>query len=297
MPKETAKRLLTIIKLKGSGRAQTVEETRKGVESFYLHFRSIKNIAVEEFFIGPIPAFRISTPGALKDRTILFFHGGGFMVGSTKDHLDLCGKLSLSSGCPVLSIDYRLAPEHPFPAALDDCVDVYRWLIEEKGVKPSRVIPAGISAGGNLIVSMFFRLRAAGVDLPETAVLISPAVNLASSGSRETNAQKDWLTKEGLDLLKKAYLQKHDPKDPLVSPTYGDLRGLPPLFVQVGAHEALLDDVSDFVRKAKEAGVDVTFDVWEDMFHCWQIFSSVLPEGQQAIDTIGAYIREKFKTG
>jgi monoterpene epsilon-lactone hydrolase len=297
MPKETAKRLLKIIKLKGSGRAETVERARKGLESFYLRFHSIKDVVVEDVFIGHIPAFWISAPGTLKDRTILFFHGGGFMVGSTKDHLDLCGKLSLSSGCRVLSIDYRLAPEHIFPAALDDCTDAYQWLINQ-GINPREIIPAGISAGGNLIVSMFFRLRAAGVNLPRAAVLISPAVNLASSGnSRKTNAQKDWITAEGLDLLKKAYLRKHDPKDPFASPTYGDLRSLPPLFVQAGAHEVLLDDVSDFVRKAREAGVDVTFDVWEGMFHCWQIFSSVLPEGQQAIDNIGAYIREKFRAG
>ncbi len=297
MSKETVNRLLKIINLKGSGRPETVERARKGLESFYLRFRSIKDVVVEDVFIGRIPAFWISAPGALKERTILFFHGGGFMVGSTKDHLDLCGKLSLSSGCRVLSIDYRLAPEHIFPAALDDCTDAYQWLINQ-GISPWQIIPTGISAGGNLIVSMFFRLRAAGVDLPRAAVLISPAVNLASSeNSRKTNAQKDWITAEGLDLLKKAYLRKHDPKNPLVSPTYGDLRNLPPLFVQAGAHEVLLDDASDFVRKAREAGVDVTFDVWEGMFHCWQIFSSVLPEGQQAIDTIGTYIREKFRIG
>ncbi len=295
MPKKTANKLLKIIKLRGSGRAETVERARKGVESFYLRFRSIQDVVVEDVFIGHIPAFWISAPGALNDRTILFFHGGGFMVGSTKDHLDLCGKLALSSGCRVLSIDYRLAPEHIFPAALDDCISAYRWLIKQ-GINSSQIIPAGISAGGNLILSMFFMLRASGISLPRAAVLISPAVNLASSGnSRESNAQKDWLTTEGLDLLKKAYLRKHDPRDPLVSPTYGDLRGIPPLFVQTGTHEVLLDDISDFVRKAEEEGVDVTFDVWEGMFHCWQIFSSVLPEGQQAIDNIGAYIREKFQ--
>ena len=297
MSKESANKLLKIIKLKGSGRAETVEQARKGLESFYLRFRSIKDVVVEHFFIGHIPAFWICAPEARKDLTILFFHGGGFVVGSTKDHLDLCGKLSISSGCRVLSIDYRLAPEHPFPAALEDCKDVYLWLIEQ-GIGPPQIVPVGISAGGNLTLSMFFRLRASSVPLPGTAILISPAVDLSSSGdSRETDSQKDWITAEGLEMLKKAYLRKQDPKDAFVSPTYGDLHGLPALFVQAGTHETLLDDISDFVRKAKEAGVDVTFDVWEEMFHCWQIFSSVLPEGQQAIDNIGAYIREKFHIG
>jgi acetyl esterase/lipase len=214
------------------------------------------------------------------------------MVGSTDDHLDLCGKLSRSAGCRVLSVDYRLAPEHIFPAALDDCIASYLWLIET-GRSPSLIVPVGISAGGNLLLSMFLKLRATGIPLPKSAVCISPAVDMTSREEAfGNNAANDWIHKKDLELLRKIYLRKHDPKDPLVSPTYGDLRDFPPLFIQVGTHETLFDDVSTFAGKAKEAHVDVTFDEWEGMFHCWQIFSSMLPEGQRAIDSIGAYIKK-----
>jgi acetyl esterase/lipase len=293
----TAERILNIIKEEHGQKAGTVREARERLEAFYFRFRSKLDIAVEPFLIGHIPAFWISGPGASKDCTILFFHGGGFMVGSTNDHLDLCGKLSRSAGCRILSIDYRLAPEHVFPAALNDCIASYLWLIET-GIRPSLVIPVGISAGGNLILSMFMKLRATGVPLPRAAVCISPAVDITPGETViEKNADKDWILKEDIELLRRIYLRKHDPRDPLVSPTHGNLQDFPPLFIQVGTHETLFDDVSTFVEKAKKAGVNVTFDTWEGMFHCWQIFSSILPEGQRAIDNIGAYIRKAIQTG
>jgi monoterpene epsilon-lactone hydrolase len=292
-----AETVLKIIREENAHKAENIEEVRERLKFFYRRFRSKLDISVEPFFIGHIPAFWISAPGVSKDHTILFFHGGGFMVGSTDDHLDLCGKLSRSAGCRVLSVDYRLAPEHIFPAALDDCIVSYLWLIE-MGTSPSLIVPVGISAGGNLILSMFMKLRATGIPLPKAAVCISPAVDMTSrEDACEKNAVNDWLLKEDLELLRRIYLRRHDPKDPLVSPTYGDLRDFPPLFIQVGTHETLLDDVSAFVGKAKAAGVDVTFDVWEGMFHCWQIFSSMLPEGQQAIDNIGVYIKKALQTG
>lgn len=292
MPIKNAETVLKIIREENAHKSENIEEVRERLKSFYHHFRSKLNIIVEPFFIGHIPAFWISASGVSKDHTILFFHGGGFMVGSTDDHLDLCGKISRSAGCRVLSIDYRLAPEHIFPAALDDCIASYLWLIE-MGTSPSLIVPVGISAGGNLILSMFMKLRATGIPLPKAAVCISPAVDMTSrERTCEKNAVNDWLLKEDLELLRRIYLRRHDPKDPLVSPTYGDLRDFPPLFIQVGTHETLFNDVSAFLGKAKAAGVDVTFDAWEGMFHCWQIFSSTLPEGQRAIDSIGAYIKK-----
>lgn len=298
MKNKDVEKLLTIIREENNRKAESIEEVRERLKTFYFRFRSKIDIVVEPFFIGgDIPAFWISTPGVSKDHTILFFHGGGFMVGSTDDHLDLCGKLSRSTGCRVLSVDYRLAPEHIFPAALDDCIASYLWLIEMR-TSPSRVVPVGISAGGNLLLSMFMKLRATDIPLPKAAVCISPAVDMTSRKEAfERSGAHDWIFKEDLELLRRVYLRKHDPKDPLASPTYGDLRDFPPLFIQVGAHETFFDDVSAFVGKAKEAGVNVTLDVWEGMFHCWQVFSSVLPEGQQAIDNIGAYIKKTFQTG
>lgn len=297
MINKTADKILNIIREENARKAENIEEVRERLRAFYFRFRSKLDIVVEPIFIGHIPAFWISAPGVLKDRTILFFHGGAFMVGSTEDHLDLCGKLSRSAMCRVLSIDYRLAPEHIFPAALNDCVTSYLWLIET-GTSPSLIVPVGISAGGNLLLSMFMKLRATGIPLPKSAVCISPAVDMTSREEAfENKAANDWIHKEDLELLGRLYLRKYDPKDPFVSPTYGDLRDFPPLFIQVGTHETLFDDVSTFAGKAKKANVDVTFDAWEGMFHCWQIFSSVLPEGQQAIDNIGTYIRKALQTG
>ena len=179
MINETAEKILKIIREENARKAENIEEVRERLKAFYFRFRSKLDIVVEPIFIGHIPAFWISAPGVSKDHTILFFHGGGFMVGSTDDHLDLCGKLSRSAGCRVLSIDYRLAPEHIFPAALNDCIASYLWLIET-GTSPSLIIPVGISAGGNLILSMFMKLRATGIPLPRAAVCISPAVDITS---------------------------------------------------------------------------------------------------------------------
>jgi acetyl esterase/lipase len=296
MSNESAEKVLEIIRENHAHKVETVREARDRLEVFYLRYRSKLNIAVEPFFIGRIPAFWISAPGVSKDHTILFFHGGGFMVGSTNDHLDLCGKLSRSAGCRVLSIDYRLAPEHIFPAALDDCIASYLWIIET-GISPSLIVPVGISAGGNLLLSMIMKLRAIGIPLPKAAVCISPAVDMTTREEPfETNTDRDWILKEDLELLRRVYLRKHDPRDPSASPIYGDLQGFPPLFIQVGTYEILFDNVSAFSGKARDAGVEVTFDAWEGMFHCWQIFSSILPEGQQAIDNIGVYIKKIFKT-
>ena len=296
MLNRNAEKILSTIREENARKAESIEEVRERLKTFYSRFRSKINITVESFFIGNIPAFWISAPGASEDSTILFFHGGGFMVGSTDDHLDLCGKLSHSTGCRVLSVDYRLSPEHIFPAALDDCVASYLWLIK-MGINPSNIIPVGISAGGNLLLSMFLKLRTMDTPFPKAAICISPAVDLTSrEGAFEKNSDKDWLLKESFELIQKIYLRGHDAKDPLVSPTYGNLIDFPPFFIQVGAHEILFDDVSMFVGKAKEAGVNVTLDTWEGMFHCWQIFSSALPEGQQAIDNIGTFIRAVLQT-
>ena len=214
MINKTAEKILNIVREEHSHKAETIKEARERLEVFYLRFRSKLDITVEPVFIGHIPAFWISAPGASKDHTILFFHGGGFMVGSTEDHLDLCGKLSHSAGCRVLSVDYRLAPEHIFPAALDDCIASYLWLIET-GINPSLIIPVGISAGGNLILSMFMKLRATGIPLPRAAVCISPAVDMTPrEDAFEKNIDKDWIFKEDLELLRRIYLRKHDPEGP-----------------------------------------------------------------------------------
>ncbi len=267
-------------------------QLRKDFEQLYLKFNSNQEFHVEKQKIGEINGFKICTEDVNEDYIILFFHGGCFTTGSTKDHLDLCGKLSNLSGVPVLSIDYRLAPEHKFPAAVEDCLTSYLWLLKQ-GINPSKIILAGISAGGTLALSTLLFLRANGVELPSAAVCMSPVVDMLFQGhSIITNVGKDWITQERLDNLRKVYLKGKDPKNPLASPLYADLHGLPPLMLQVGSHELLLDDIIKFHKKAVDSEVEVTFELWKDMFHCFQIFSSNIPEGQSAIETAGTYIKK-----
>jgi acetyl esterase/lipase len=215
-------------------------------------------------------------------------------MGSTREHLDLCGKISRAAGMAVLSVDYRLAPEHFFPDQVEDCIKSYLWLLE-KGLEPSNIIIGGISAGGNLALSAVLNLKAEGVDLPRGIVCMSPAVDLSFPGeSVIANQETDWVTPQRLENIPKIYLKDHNPHEAIASPTYGDLKDLPPIFIQYGLNELLKDDIENFCQKLNAHEVQITCQGWENMFHCWQIFSSVLEEGQQAIEETGQYINQLF---
>ncbi|WP_281767457.1 alpha/beta hydrolase [Methanoculleus bourgensis] len=237
-----------------------------------------------------VPAFLVTTPASRPDLTLLFFHGGGFTGGSTAGHLDLCARLADAAGAGVFSVDYRLAPEHPFPAAVEDCLAAYRYLLAE-GHSPAGIVPVGISAGGTLVISMLLAARDAGLAMPAAAVSLSPAVDMLFLGESVLfNQETDWLTPEHLVGILEDYIAGHDPTDPLASPLYADLRGLPPLLVQAGGGEILIDGIEAFVSAAKVQGVSVTFDCAEGMFHCWQAFAAVLPEGAAAVERVGAFV-------
>lgn len=267
-------------------------QLRKDFEQLYLKFSSKQELDVKIQNISDIPGFKICAENAQDDHIILFFHGGSFTTGSTKDHLDLCGKLSRASGFCVFSIDYRLAPEHKFPDAVEDCLMSYLWLLKN-GIEPSQIVLAGISAGGTLALSTLLSLRDNGVELPRGAVCMSPPVDMLFEGlSIVTNRGKDWITQERLEMSRKVYLKGNNLTQPLASPLYADLHGLPPLMIQVGSHELLLDDIIKFHKKAVDSNVEVTFELWKDMFHSFQIFSSAVEEGQNAIQNAGEYIKK-----
>lgn len=292
MSNKNAEEILTIINKKISLSQGNIFQLRKDLEQLYLEFSSKQKLDVENQNIDDLPGFNICAENAQDEYTILFFHGGGFTIGSTRDHLDLCGKLSRSSGACVFSIDYRLAPEHKFPAPHEDCLTSYLWLLKQ-GIKPSKIVIAGISTGGTLALSTLLSLQDNGVELPAAAVCMSPGVDMLFQGhSVITNRGKDWVTQKRLLNLRKVYLKGHNPIQPLASPLYADLHGLPPLMIQVGSHELLLDDIIKFHKKAVDSDLEVTFELWKDMFHCFQIFSSYIEEGQNAIDSAGAYIRK-----
>lgn len=244
---------------------------------------------------GGVPAEWIAAPGAADDRVILYLHGGGYVIGSIKTHRDMMGRLSRAAKAKVLGLDYRLAPEHPHPAAVEDATKAYRWLLS-KGTKPNRIAIGGDSAGGGLTLATLVALRDAGDPMPAAAMCLSPWTDMEGTGeSMKTKAAIDPLVqRDGLLGMAQAYLQGKDPKSPLASPVHANLKGLPPLLIQVGEREVLLDDSTRVAERAKSAGVNTTLEVWDGMVHVWHLFAAILPEGQQAIERLGQFTRERI---
>jgi acetyl esterase/lipase len=230
-------------------------------------------------------------PDARSDRVLVYLHGGGYTMGSLATHRAACGRISRLARLRVLNVAYRLAPEHPHPAAVEDAVAAVRWVYAQ-GIAPSRVAIGGDSAGGGLTLATLIALRDAGAPLPAAGLCISPWTDLSASGeSIRTKAAVDPMVTEGpLRQMAAAYLGGKDARTPLASPLFADLRGLPPLLVQVGEAEILLDDATRLASRARAAGVDVTLEVWEEMFHVWHAFAEILPEAQRACERIAAWL-------
>ena len=242
---------------------------------------------------GGVPSEWIEMPRSRKDRVFLFIHGGGYYRGSSQSTRSVAAWIAGATAARVLSINYRLAPEHPFPAAVEDTHATYRWL-QSEGVTADRIVVGGISAGGGLTLALLLAAREAGQPLPAGAVPMSAWTDLAQTGETfRTNAADDpSISKEYLDRFSELYLNGVDPRTPLASPIYGDLHGLPPMLMQVGSVETMLDDSLIFAERARAAGVGVTLEVWPDMFHGWQSAASGLEEARQAVERIGEFYRE-----
>jgi epsilon-lactone hydrolase len=270
----------------------TLAKMRQGLEKLMAGFPAAPDVHFDRFDIGKLPAVWVDTPGCIEDRVILFLHGGGYTAGSIQSHQDLIGRLARATGCYVLAIDYRLAPEHPFPAAVEDTVTAYRSLLKQEYL-PEQIIVAGSSAGGALVLSLFLKLKALKEVMPKAGICICPWVDLALTGKTlQSNEGKDLIQSSRLKIAVDAYLQGHDPKDPLASPFYGDLKGLPPLLIQVGTREILLDEIERLAKKAQESGVSVELQKFDDMIHTWHLFAAKIPEGQKAIEKIGEFVRK-----
>jgi len=241
-----------------------------------------------------VPCAQFIAQGADEHRVILYLHGGGYVIGSLVSHGWLCAKLSEAASARVLGVDYRLAPEHRHPAAVEDATAAYRWLLAQ-GVRPEQIVVAGDSAGGGLTVATLMSLRDAGAPLPAAGVCISPWVDLEMTGGSlvERAAADPIVFPELLELLAEHYRGEIAARSPLVSPIHGDLHGLPRLLIQVGTAETLYDDATRLAERARAAGVNVTLEPWEDMFHVWHMFAGALPEAQQAIDRIGQFVKER----
>ena len=251
------------------------------------------DVKSERVIANGVNAEWITAPGSVADRAVLYLHGGGYVTGSLRTHRDLMGRICRAAQARVLGLDYRLAPEHPFPAAVDDALAGYRFLLGQ-GLSPKRIVLAGDSAGGGLALATLVAARDGSLALPAAAVCLSPWTDLEGTGeSMKTRMHLDPIgSPEGIRLLAQFYLAGKDPRTPLAAPLHANLKGFPPLLIQVGDHEVLLDDSTRLADRARDAGVQVKVEIWPEMIHVWQLFASFLPEGQQAIAGIGKFIRE-----
>jgi epsilon-lactone hydrolase len=229
-------------------------------------------------------------------RVILYLHGGYYLTGSVKSHRNLAGNIAIAAEARALILGYCLAPENPFPTALNNTLTAFYWLMAQ-GISPNQIFLAGDSAGGGLVLALLLALRDERKALPAGAVCLSPATDLSRSEENWRNSAKKELVLSPYMArqIRPMYLGSVDPRNPLASPLFGDLHGLPPLLIQVGSEEVLLSDSTEFAKRAKEAGVDVTLEVWPGMQHVWQFAASYLPEGRQAIERIGEFIRTVSK--
>lgn len=241
----------------------------------------------------PVPASWINPEGADAGRVILYCHGGAYILGSPATHLEMVHRFAKAASARALSVDYRLLPENPYPACIDDVLHAYRYLLNE-GIAASRIAIAGDSAGGGITVSAALRIRDDGLPQPGCLVCFSPWVDFTVSGeSIKTNA--DWDAMVDARLLPKLSQMILNGRDPTSSsPLFADLSNLPPLFVQAGKHEVLLDDSRKLAERYKEAGGSVVFEAWDKMTHVFQAFPTFVPEATEAIERAGAFVIEKL---
>jgi monoterpene epsilon-lactone hydrolase len=242
--------------------------------------------------MGGVDGLWVTAPKADPTRILIYFHGGGYKLGSIRSHLDLMVRISVAAHCRVLGVDYRLAPEHQFPAPVHDAIAVYEALLAD-GVSARRIAFAGDSAGGGLLAAAILALRERNRHLPVAAVMLSAWTDLtADSDSYVTRAAADPIHQRSMILrTARSYLgDVGDPRDPLASPLFGELRGFPPVLLQVGDRETVLDDSKRFAEKARAAGVEVEIEVYDNMIHVFQQFAGIVPEAQQAIDSIGRFL-------
>ena len=272
----------------------TTAERRAQYERAEKVFPTPPDVKVERVNVPAAPAEWLRPPSAVPGSVVLYLHGGGYVIGSPRSHRHLAAAIAGAAGASALLLDYRLAPEHPFPAAVEDATAAYRWLLDQ-AIAPEHIVIAGDSAGGGLTVATVLALREARVPLPAGGVCISPWVDLTCSGaSYRTKAEADPIVQQAaVEEMARAYLGAAAPRTPLASPLFADLRGLPPLLIHVGSDEVLLDDSTQLADRARAAGVDATLEVWDRMIHVWHWFLPMLDEAETAVDGIGRFIRTR----
>lgn len=277
--------------------AATIDEQRASMAGMASGAAAPDGIRVRSGTLGGVRAEWLTPVGVETDATVLYLHGGGYCIGSLDTHRPLAGRIAAATGCTVITLDYRLAPEEPFPAAVDDAVSAYRELLAS-GTQPSRLAIAGDSAGGGLTVATLLALRAEGTPLPAAAVGLSPWVDLTQTApSFDTRATVDpMVSRTGLQVMASAYLGSADPRTPLASPLFAeDLGGLPPIHIEVGDCEVLLDDSTRLAARIEAAGGEVSLTVWPELIHVFQAFAGPLvPEAEESIVLIGGFLARQL---
>jgi monoterpene epsilon-lactone hydrolase len=296
--KEAVERIVARIQNTYSGwtRATTAEQMRRDWDDL---FRSdAVEAQIQDVTTDGVDCRWITAAGASPDRVLVYFHGGGYKMGSVVSHHEIMARLSQLASCRVLGVNYRLLPEHRFPAPVEDARRVYRWLLDD-GYEPRQIALAGDSAGGGLTAATLLALRRSGQPLPAAGLMLSALTDFQTRGeSYVTRAQTDPIHNRALiQSLARQYLgPEGDPTQELASPLNGELHGLPPLLLQVGDRETGLDDSVMFANKAREAGVIVTLEVWEGMIHVFQQFASELPEARQALERAANFLKLAWST-
>lgn len=296
MPSTAFGSLVSMMRSNTVPRDASLEETRDRFERLApLLGAPPDDVEIVPTTLAGLSAERFTPRGAPADAVVLFLHGGGYCIGSLNTHRAFAARFAQASGTAAVSVDYRLAPEHPFPAAVDDAMAAYRALVRE-GYAPQRIVIAGDSAGGGLTLAALAALRDSGDALPAAGVCLSPWTDLANTGaSIAAKAPGDpMLEPWKLDAFARHYLGECDPRNSLASPLYADYRGFPPLLVHVGDAEILRDDSTRLVQRARDAGVEVTFKLEPEMIHVWHYFAALIPEGEAALNEVGAYVRERL---
>ncbi|REJ71212.1 MAG: alpha/beta hydrolase [Planctomycetota bacterium] len=272
-----------------------IEEVRRGTDKLARYGFPPRSVSTDLIDINATPAERLTPQEAEPAGTILYLHGGGYCFGSITLYHELAARIAAASGATVILPEYRLAPEHPFPAALEDAEKVYQWTLDQ-GCSADRLAIVGDSAGGGLSLALAVTLRDAGRPLPAAIVCLSPWTDLACTGdSLRTRAEIDpMLPANRIQACAKQYAGNHDLRDPRISPLYADLTGLPPLLIHVGTDEVLLDDSTRLADAARNAGVDVACDVRDGLWHDWHLYAAVVPEGREAISEIAQFLSQRW---
>ena len=279
-------------KLASRPRSDDSRQRRKDIDARGLQYALAPDVGVEPVTANGVRAEWTTTPRDARDAAQLYLHGGGYVIGSLDSHRHLAAEAGRAAGIAALALDYRLAPEHPFPAAVDDALAGYRFLLA-RGIKPERVAIAGDSAGGGLVVAAMLAIRDAGLSQPGCGWAISPWVDMEAIGETMSSkaAADPTVQRAGILDMARMYLNGADPRSPLAAPLYGNLSGLAPLMIQVGACETLLDDALRLAKVAGAADVRVDLQIWPEMIHVWHLFHPELGAGRRAIETGGAFVR------